>query len=355
MKCQHGGQRSGCPWIDVPYSTQLERKTFGSVSTIQGVGENHFRERLDVAVKDGKCGLYDVSHKEVVDHRECPVLTPELESWFLEFRKNPPQVKKGSVRLRVAPKGPRGIWLDLANLDIKALMQEGTYLRSLLEKSIVEIGQRHKRLGIVEGKLKLLDPELFAWSETYADDAVLPLYSTIGSFTQTGRKANRLLTSAVRDLFPTDFPKRWLEYGAGNGTFTLPLLKWGASVTAFEIDERSLLGLKTSTDTLGLSSTLTIHRKGLLEHLENSDVVLVDPPRSGIPGLLGDFVHLPKEQLPKYFVYVSCFRETFESDAKILTDSSYKISKLVGVDQFPHSPHCEYVALFTRSDAPSEK
>ncbi|MDQ3865945.1 MAG: RNA methyltransferase, partial [Actinomycetota bacterium] len=76
------------------------------------------------------------------------------------------------------------------------------------------------------------------------------------------------------------------------------------------------------------------------------DVVVVDPPRAGVaPKALGRIAALEARRL----VYVSCNPTTLAGNAKELArDWGYRLERARPVDMFPHTPHVETVALFTR-------
>jgi len=72
------------------------------------------------------------------------------------------------------------------------------------------------------------------------------------------------------------------------------------------------------------------------------DVVIIDPPRSGMhPGVVKEILRI----LPERIVYISCNPATQARDIKLLCESKYKLIKLQPVDMFPHTYHIENVAL----------
>ena len=80
--------------------------------------------------------------------------------------------------------------------------------------------------------------------------------------------------------------------------------------------------------------------------LPSPDVVIVDPPRSGMHKKMTEY--LPKFRAKK-IVYVSCNPSTQARDAQILKSHSYELKKLTVVDMFPHTPHVETVGVFEKS------
>jgi 23S rRNA (uracil1939-C5)-methyltransferase len=76
------------------------------------------------------------------------------------------------------------------------------------------------------------------------------------------------------------------------------------------------------------------------------DVVIVDPPRAGLAGkALARVAGLAAARL----VYVSCNPATLAGNAKeLVADHGYRLERVRPVDMFPHTPHVESVALFTK-------
>ena len=84
------------------------------------------------------------------------------------------------------------------------------------------------------------------------------------------------------------------------------------------------------------------------KNLEMPDVMILDPPRSGLhPQTIEDIL----EKLPKRIVYVSCNPATQARDSKELCKKKYSLVKLRPVDMFPHTPHVENVATLIRNQS----
>ena len=354
LNCSYASVCSGCDWLLKPFTDQRSlklaslraawpsaRAEIGYRSGSPGAS----RDRVDFMISEDRYGLFDRFRTGLVDLQGCPQMSAALEKWFQDFRSYRFDVARGSVRLRVSPSGLRGVWLDFANIDVKTLLDDGVVLRSLLAAGvIVEIGQRRKRLVDREGRLKLDDPVLAPWFETYVDGAAVPLYCTIGSFTQPGFAVNRMLIDEVMSLVPRG--ARAAEFGAGIGNFTLPLASRFSSVDAYEVDTLALAGLRKS---LPSESEVTIHSgdfqgaAALNLDFAGVDCLLVDPPRSG----LMKFLEPLAKAKPRTLLYVSCFGESFAADsARLVNEFGYRVEHASIVDQFPQSKHYEIVALF---------
>jgi 23S rRNA (uracil1939-C5)-methyltransferase len=351
LECRYHGRCSGCNWIDFEIKTQKDQK----LTLLEGhfpsheikwvdCGFEHLRDRVDLTWTEGKLGLFSLGeNREIVDLEICPMMSTPLSNWYQVYRTRKPAIHRGSVRLRVAPDGTRGVWLDFANVDVKALFDERDYLTWLSSQAIVEIGQRKKRLEWVDGQPKLKDPILFPWFETYTvGDKVIPLYGVVAGFSQTGFGANRMLVEEVCAQANATGSKEWLELFAGNGNFALAIAGSGKKVTAVEFDSIAVAGLKQSAELSQIA--VEVLQRDLYRKIElpSASGWLVDPPRSGLKELL----NLIEEHRPPALIYVSCWSESFLIDKETLEGLGYKLTSVAAVDQFIHSAHLEWVTTF---------
>ena len=76
---------------------------------------------------------------------------------------------------------------------------------------------------------------------------------------------------------------------------------------------------------------------------EMFEVVVLDPPRQGCPDAVLDGVCRLE---PGRIVYVSCNPERLAVERARLERGGYRLSRLQGVDMFPHTDHIEAVAVF---------
>lgn len=362
LNCEYFGVCGGCPWGGQSLPEQQTEKLammadLSLSATLSYMPAGHVRDKVDLVWSkvngEMRLGLYGLNSREIVDLKSCVMMTKELAEFYQRFRAIVPPIEKGSVRLRVSPDGEWGVWLDFANEDVKTLFEEKEYLRALSEIAFVEIGQRRKALEWRNGVLKLGAPVLKPWFQTYtALLEPISLYGSVGGFSQVGFKANEALVRAVAEAADTVSAQRWVDLFCGNGNFTLALASRGYSVEAIELDELALEGLQTSAASHAeWNERIRIQKADIYlkaETLPSFDKkgLIVDPPRAGLRELLL-LLESGAAGKPDAIIYVSCHSEALREDATKLFQMNYKLKSLVGVDQFPQSPHCEWVALFT--------
>ena len=356
----------GCDLWDKPYEKQamdklLRLKTLlrlpdsfaNQTENFISVKPFGLRHRFDFTFEIGeeqKMGYYN-QQNHLLDLPVCLQLSPELQQVFTEFRSyninaGTTAIRKGSVRLRVGPTGIKGCWLDLANIDIKALLDDSTYLNELLKADFaVEIGQKAKHLQRVDGRLKLGDPKPLSWFKTKSFN----LLSYVSDFTQPGWHTADKMTDLILNWCARKNFKNAIEFGPGTGQFTLPLLASGLTIHAFENNPKAVVVLKENAITHKLSENLKIHfgnfqNKFLdLQH-KNIDLVLVNPPRSG----LKNFVHSIVSTKAKFCIYISCYPQSMQIDILELQKAGYQIIDAKIVDQFPQTSHFESCVLLEK-------
>ncbi len=76
-----------------------------------------------------------------------------------------------------------------------------------------------------------------------------------------------------------------------------------------------------------------------------ADIVVVDPPRSGLSKYVMNSII--KKKYPKV-IYISCSSATFSRDLKILRENGYRLEALNAFDLFPQTPHLETIGLFIK-------
>ncbi len=366
LKCQYFPICRGCSHWHIPYQDQKELKiqVLKDLFQLSGMiapqigfiscGENALRHRVDFTIQNGdtqQMGFYD-EDRNLLDIKTCLQLSPELQSFFTEFQKFQIPIKKGSVRLRVGPSGLKGAWLDFSNLDIKKLLEEKTILTAILEKNIhVEIGQKGKKLSEVDGTLKLTDPEPRPWFQTYDHRLkAIPLLGLISDFTQPSWHSAKKMIEIVLSWIPNvSSVARAIEFGPGLGSFTLPLLAKGFSVSVYESNASAVEYLKMNADRNQLSKKLTIHlgdfQNKQIGSSENISFALVNPPRSGLKQFTQELIKTKAQKC----IYISCFPESLVYDVKALISEGYVIKEVVIVDQFPQTSHFETCVLIEKT------
>jgi len=113
-------------------------------------------------------------------------------------------------------------------------------------------------------------------------------------------------------------------------------------VHGVELDAEAITTARRNAELNGLSNLTFTDAKAesLVWNNERPDLVIVDPPRSGLhPKVIENLL----KQRPSTIIYVSCNYDSFVREWSLL-ETQYHLADLRALDLFPNSPHVELVA-----------
>jgi 23S rRNA (uracil1939-C5)-methyltransferase len=176
------------------------------------------------------------------------------------------------------------------------------------------------------------------------------LYGRPDAFTQANATGAALLVaSAMRLLEPAE-DEHVLELFSGNGLFTFALAARAASVLGVEgAKVSSQLAQKAATEA-GVKNVRFIQGdvfkvvEGLRREGQTFDVLFLDPPRTGAPGVGRWASEVGAERV----LYVACDVFALARDVKGLTEAGFQPRRLQITDMFPQTHHIECCLLLTR-------
>jgi 23S rRNA (uracil1939-C5)-methyltransferase len=176
------------------------------------------------------------------------------------------------------------------------------------------------------------------------------------SFFQTNTlQAERLYDTAARmaHLTPEDVV---FDLYSGTGTIALHLADAVREVVGIEVIESAVEDARRNAEMNNVANCTFVHGDlkekltkdtAWLSHYATPNVVVIDPPRSG----MHEKVVLEVAALrPERIVYVSCNPATQARDLKLLCSKGpYRITGVQPVDMFPHTSHIENVVSLSAS------
>ncbi|MCX5752788.1 MAG: methyltransferase domain-containing protein, partial [Candidatus Krumholzibacteria bacterium] len=163
-------------------------------------------------------------------------------------------------------------------------------------------------------------------------------------------QVNRFLATPLVELvvsLPGAVRRKLLDLYCGTGFFTLPLAKM--AIEAFGIEQNQGAARNAAAAARLNAVANARFRRGDAEkeigRLGGYDIIMVDPPRLGLPkAVLQGIIRIKPQEL----IFVSCDPPTFARDAKALIEAGYILSEINLVDLFPATYHAETVAVFRR-------
>jgi 23S rRNA (uracil1939-C5)-methyltransferase len=356
--CEYFGQCGGCQYQHATYTQQvamklgilretLERARLTSLPEIAPVFSEPlgYRNRVRLHVQREPFAL---CYKKRASHanlpvRRCPIAAPLLEraieivtssggEFFREFDEVEFFTNHSESELLLS------LWTrqQIKNLpSTLKIICEGMqrHLPALAGASVFSTKDAHL--------LKVKTAEWGAQSLTYRV-VDFPYHVSAGSFFQV----NRFLVDRLVQLVTADFSHGlvWDLY-AGVGLFAQALSQRFEKVVAVEAAPSSWNDLRQN---LQGTAHKTV-RSGTLEflrqqHRASPDMVVVDPPRTGLGSSV---VSMLTKVRPQTIVYVSCDPATLSRDLHALVKSGYHLRSMNMMDLFPQTFHLESVTVLS--------
>ncbi len=180
---------------------------------------------------------------------------------------------------------------------------------------------------------------LYSFGDTTLTDTILGcnISYDVNSFFQVNIPVFELAAQKISEHSQGAAPV--VDFYSGVGTIGIPV---GATVLV-ESDAHNVQMARMNTHGKKVE---IVHAAAetAIEHIPNSGVLIVDPPRAGLhPNMTKKIL----ENLPEKVLYLSCNPSTHARDLALL-QGSYRIDEIAGYNFFPRTPHIESFAVLTR-------
>ena len=378
----------GCLYQGVPYAEQLEQKArevqmlferkgipVGEFRGIQGSPDQYgYRNKMEYTfgdeVIDGPMtlGMHKAKrHMSIVTTDCCQIVPDDFNKILratLEFctERNYPHYHKkrrdGLLRNLILRRGIRTneLLINLVTTGAGDFDEEAfvSMLQALpLENKIAGILRTYNNSisdAILCEKMEVL------YGRDYYEEEILGLKFKVSAFSffQTNVPAVERLYAEALSLLDDPEGKRIFDLYCGTGTITQALALRAKEVVGVELIPEAVEAAKESAVRNGLSNC-TFIAGDVLKVLDDTalaappDVIVVDPPRSGIhPKAWKKILNYGVKEI----LYISCSPGSLAVNLEHIEDMGYHVETLKLYDNFPFTKHTECVAKLVKKDYP---
>lgn len=170
-----------------------------------------------------------------------------------------------------------------------------------------------------------------------------PIATTPASFSQANPALFSTLVASLRDELRPG--AQIVEFYAGNGSVSLPLLDKASQLVAIELNPHTEELFNLSLKDKAKARYITGDVKAGLSFIDQADTIIVDPPRKGLDPLL---LNALCQSTGKDLFYVSCGFLSFLRDYEKLIEAGWVMQKARGYLLFPGSNHIELLVSFKK-------
>lgn len=166
----------------------------------------------------------------------------------------------------------------------------------------------------------------------------------VQSFAQVNPKAAGLMFQEAASVVEPGH--KAVELYAGSGVLSLHLAPLFSEMVAIEINRSAVRRGEADRDRLGVQNLVFKQddARVLARHLP-ADLVMVDPPRSGLaPEVLASLL----QEKPRQILYIACDPATWARDLGRLVQGGYRLRFVRPYDFYPFTHHIEVLSLLSR-------
>lgn len=331
--CRHFEKCGGCHYQQLSYAQQLHwkreilRELFDraklplpvEIKTIEAEPLG-YRNRTQFHFHDGKVGFLETGSHRLVPVDQCPVSSPKIN-----------EVLQALNRLARDHRFPRFLKTLEVFTNETSIQLNVTETNAPIAKHFFD-WMAHELPGVQPGAIEY-DALGYSWKVSYR------------SFFQVNRFLVDALAAQTIDGLAG---KHAIDLYAGVGLFSLPLAKAFERVTAVESGKVAMYDLEANSRRYEIGNIRIVQANVdafLTDQTEVPDVILADPPRSGLGKVASE--QLARIACPELRL-VSCDPSTLVRDLAVLMGAGYRVEELTLVDLFPQTFHIETITRLRR-------
>ncbi len=341
-KCLHFGVCGGCHYQHMSYEKQLELKfdilkdqleRIGNINNppLEGIAPSdnswNYRNHIQFHInEDGKLGFKDINGKLTIPITDCYLPMEQIITTWKQIELEP---KTGITRLSLREdsnnevmllfEGPEESVPELSlDLPVSASYQTP-------EGCILNLAGDEAQVFKIKDQLLRVSPESF--------------------FQVNTPQAENMVNFVISNL-PFQKNLEILELYCGVGLFSIFLAPYAKNLTAIETSTSSCFDFAINLDSMVNVILYEASVEGVLPTLKmHPDLVLLDPPRSGLAKSARDTL---LKLDPDRIIYVSCDPATLARDLKYFQENHYGVKKIKAFDMFPQTYHIESISILCK-------
>ncbi|MBI9075511.1 MAG: 23S rRNA (uracil(1939)-C(5))-methyltransferase RlmD [Desulfatibacillum sp.] len=390
--CQYSGMCGGCKWQFIDYPKQLEYKGQQVAESLHHIGglENvpvhpvmgseliyGYRNKMEFSCSDHRwllpeeiavegevdrsfaLGLHvpGTFHK-VIDIEKCLLQTDvanQILSTVRAFMINSPLPAYGL-------KSHEGFWRfavirhsvarDQYLVNIVTAWEDKQAVQPLADSLAEQYPQVVAVVNNITGRksgVAVGETEICLKGQDYIMDSIGPWEYKVSanSFFQTNTRQARKLYQTMEDYADLKGGEKVLDLYSGTGTIPIWLSPKAGEVLGIEIVEGAVMDARDNCQRNKVDNCRFMVGDILTtmdEITDRPDVLVIDPPRSGMhPKVVKKVAAMAADRM----VYISCNPTTLARDLELLSEV-YAVEEVQPIDMFPHTHHIEAVAKLVK-------
>ena len=323
VKCNCYNECGGCNFLHINFNDELSikinyiNKLFNTnINTVLTNNEYNYRNKATFHIKDGKIGYYSEKTNNIIEINNCLLLDNRINDIY-NYLKEHELSTISEVIIRVTTK------------DIMIVFKG--------EKYDINDIINHFNITSIYLNDKLIYGESYIIEEI--DNIKYSIYPD--SFFQVNKDNMKIMYDKTREY--AGYGNNLLDLYFGTGTIGIYLKDNFKHIDGIEINKDSIKNANINKKLNNINNIKFISGDASIAKNNNYDVIIVDPPRSGLSNKVINFLDKSNS---KRIVYISCNPKTLKRDIDLL--KNYKMIKLEIINMFNKTKHIECITLLEK-------
>ena len=323
VKCNCYNECGGCNFLHINFNDELSikknyiNKLFNTnINTVLTNNEYNYRNKATFHIKDGKIGYYSEKTNDIIEINNCLLLDNRINDIY-NYLKEHELSTISEVIIRVTTK------------DIMIVFKG--------EKYDINDIINHFNITSIYLNDKLI------YGESYIIEKIDNIKYSIypDSFFQVNKDNMKIMYNKAREY--AGYGNNLLDLYCGTGTIGIYLKDNFKHIDGIEINKDSIKNANINKKLNNINNIKFTSGDASIAKNNNYDVIIVDPPRSGLSKKVINFLN---KSNAKRIVYISCNPKTLKRDIDLL--NKYKMIKLEIINMFNKTKHIECITLLEK-------
>lgn len=325
VNCKTFNECGGCSFLHVDFDFEKHKKInyinklFNTnIKEILTNNEYNYRNKATFHIKDSNIGYYSENTNDLVIFDNCLLLDDKINK----------------------------IYNILKNMDL-SLLDEVVVRTTKSNVMIIFKGEKNeldysKIINNIKVDSIYLNNKLIYGNAYIIEELGNIKYSIYpNAFFQVNTENMKIMYDKVKEYAGSGH--KLLDLYCGTGTIGIYLKDNFKEVTGIEVNRESILNANINKNLNNLKDINFICGDASIAKNDKYDVIVVDPPRSGLSNKVINFLN---KSDAKTIVYVSCNPKTLKRDVDLL--KNYTLEKLECINMFNKTKHCEVITALDR-------
>ena len=326
--CPYYDKCGGCNFLHTTYEVEKEFKTnkakelLGKCDKFYETSNLNYRNKVTLHVKNKEIGFYEEKTDNIVNIDYCYLLNDKINKVIKDL--NNIDLSKYSFKQIIIKTNHNKMLLYIDSEVDSDFINKFNYVDTIVseEKTI-------KGGGFIE---EIINKKLFK--------------ITSNAFFQVNKNGLENINEVIQKFLKGKTINKALDLYSGTSLWGILISDNVKEIVSIEIDKEAVSNANDNIKNNHINNIKVINGDvaSFIDEFNNIDLVIVDPPRSGLDKKTRKYL---KKINSKYIIYISCDMQTLKRDLEELKEI-YIVNEINLVDMFKRTYHCESIAVLER-------